>query len=118
PEVVTPHIDRIAAAGVRFTNCYCNSPICVPARTSFMTATLPETNGVYGNEGSWASFPWDRDLVTLPEVFAAAGYRTVNFGKTPLPVALRAWETDVHDGADLGNFYAGTDPALRTDEIY
>ncbi len=118
PEVVTPHIDRIAAAGVRFTDCYCNAPICVPARTSFMTATLPETNGVYGNEGSWASFPWDRDLVTLPEVFAAAGYRTVNFGKTHLPVALHAWETDDHDGADLGNFYAGTDPALRDDEIY
>lgn len=118
PGVVTPNIDRIAAAGVRFAECYCNSPICVPARTSFMTATLPETNGVYGNEGSWASFPWDRDLVTLPEVFAAAGYRTVNFGKTHLPVALRAWETDVHDGADLGNFYDGTDPALRGDEIY
>jgi choline-sulfatase len=118
PEVVTPHMDRIAAAGVRFANCYCNSPICVPARTSFMTATLPETNGVYGNEGSWASFPWDRDLVTLPEVFTAAGYRTINFGKTHLPQALHAWETDEHDGADLGNFYAGTDPSLRDDEIY
>jgi choline-sulfatase len=118
PEVVTPHMDRIAAAGVRFANCYCNSPICVPARTSFMTATLPETNGVYGNEGSWVSFPWDRDLVTLPEVFAAAGYRTLNFGKTHLPVALDPWQIDEHDGADLGNFYAGTDPDLRGDEIY
>lgn len=118
PEVVTPNIDRIAAAGVRFANCFCNSPICVPARTSFMTATLPETNGVYGNEGAWASFRWDRDLVTLPEVFAGAGYRTVNFGKTHLPAALRAWQVDEHDGADLGNFYDGTDPALHADAIY
>lgn len=118
PEVTTPHIDRVAAAGVRFTECWCNSPLCVPARTSFMTGTPPETTGVYGNEGAWRSFPWDRDLATIPQVFARAGWRTVNFGKTHLPAALPAWEEDDHDGADLGRFYDGTDPALRHDEIY
>ena len=118
PEIVTPHIDRIAAAGVRFTGCYCNSPICVPSRTSLMTATPPETNGVYGNEGSWASFPYDRDLVTLPEHLAAHGYRTLNFGKTHLPVALDPWQHDDHDGADLKTFYAGTEGHPFEDEVY
>ena len=37
PLVQTPHLDRLAASGVRFTNAYCNSPICVPSRASFAT---------------------------------------------------------------------------------
>lgn len=118
PEVVTPNIDRIAEMGVRFTNCFCNSPICVPSRTSEMTATPPETTGVYGNEASWLSFPYDRDLITFPEHFARNGYRTRNFGKTHLPVALKPWQVDDHTGADLKTFYDGTDPQLRGDEVY
>lgn len=118
PEIVTPNIDRIAQAGVRFDNCFCNSPICVPSRTSEMTATLPETNTVYGNEGSWRSFPYDRDLVTFPEHLAKAGYRTVNFGKTHLPVAMRPWQEDNHDGADLKRFYDGAPATEAWEEVY
>ncbi|MGH6620217.1 MAG: sulfatase-like hydrolase/transferase, partial [Alphaproteobacteria bacterium] len=31
----TPHLDGLAARGVRFTSAYCNSPICIPARATF-----------------------------------------------------------------------------------
>lgn len=37
PWVKTPNIDRLARKGVRFTNAYCNSPICIPSRASFAT---------------------------------------------------------------------------------
>ena len=37
PMIRTPHLDRLAARGVRFTDAYCNSPICVPSRASFQT---------------------------------------------------------------------------------
>jgi len=107
PAIATPHIDRIASAGVRFDSCFCNSPICVPSRTSEMTASPPEVTGVYGNEGSWANYPYDRDLITFPEHFARNGYRTLNFGKTHLPVALRPWQRDDHVGADLNGFFDG-----------
>lgn len=109
PAIATPHIDRIASAGVRFDNCFCNSPICVPSRTSEMTANPPEVTGVYGNEGSWTSYPYERDLITFPEHFARNGYRTLNFGKTHLPVALRPWQSDDHVGADLGGFFDGVE---------
>ena len=37
PMIRTPNLDRLAASGVRFTDAYCNSPICVPSRASFQT---------------------------------------------------------------------------------
>ena len=37
PMIRTPNLDRLAAGGVRFTDAYCNSPICVPSRASFQT---------------------------------------------------------------------------------
>jgi choline-sulfatase len=118
PAVATPSIDRIAAAGVRFANCFCNSPICVPSRTSEMTANPPEVTGVYGNEGSWTSYVYDRALISFPEHFAANGYRTINFGKTHLPVALRPWQDDIHEGADLKTFFDGTEePGPQSDQV-
>jgi choline-sulfatase len=113
PSIRTPNIDRIARQGVTFTNCFCNSPICVPSRTSEMTANPPEVTGVYGNEGSWASYRYERELLSFPQHFAAHGYRTINFGKTHLPVALRPWQEDDHVGADLAGFFDGVDPAGR-----
>ena len=37
PVVQTPNLDRLAAEGVLFENAYCNNPICVPSRMSFLT---------------------------------------------------------------------------------
>ena len=37
-EIKTPNIDTIAEQGVRFDNCFCNSPVCVASRTSILTA--------------------------------------------------------------------------------
>lgn len=38
----TPAIDSIAENGLLFENCFCNSPLCVPSRTSLMTGLYPE----------------------------------------------------------------------------
>jgi choline-sulfatase len=105
--VRTPNIDRIAERGARFANLFTTSPICVPARTSLMTAAYAERTGVYGNEGGWNSYPYDRALPTFPELFAASGYETVNFGKTHLPPSIRPWQVDDHTGAEGGRFFEG-----------
>ena len=47
PEVKTPHLDRLAARGVRFDNCFCASPVCSPARASIMTGKNPSQHGVH-----------------------------------------------------------------------
>ena len=41
PVVRTPHLDALAARGVRFTNAYTPYPVCVPARLSLLTGQYP-----------------------------------------------------------------------------
>ncbi len=45
PDVRTPAIDRLAAEGVRFTNCYANGPECTPTRTAFLTGRYQQRVG-------------------------------------------------------------------------
>lgn len=76
PAAITPNLDRLAGAGVSFDNAYCNSPICVPARASFMTGDLPRHTGVFDN-GS--ELPATKP--TLAHHLARAGYNTILAGK-------------------------------------
>jgi choline-sulfatase len=84
----TPNIDRITEMGVRFENCFCNSPVCIPSRVSNLTGLYPEDTGVYHNEAAQSSFHLDRKYDTVPEVLARNGYKTANFGKVHLPQEL------------------------------
>ena len=84
----TPNIDAIARRGYLFENCFCNSPVCVPSRTSLMTGLYPEDTGVYNNEAAVSTFTLPAPVITFPEVLRKAGYHTANFGKTHLPPGL------------------------------
>ena len=47
--VKTPHIDSLAGRGVRFTNVFTVSPLCIPSRAAWHTSTYPHTNGVFNH---------------------------------------------------------------------
>jgi arylsulfatase A-like enzyme len=47
PELDTPTLDRLAAEGMRFDHCFCASPVCSPARASFLTGRVPSSHGVH-----------------------------------------------------------------------
>ena len=49
PLIETPNLTRLAEAGVLFENAYTNSPLCVPARASFMTGRLSSRVRVWDN---------------------------------------------------------------------
>ena len=79
----TPNLDRFGKEGVIFTDAYCPSPHCCPARATFMTGTYPSTHGVWNNirnphrlsAGVRPEVPmWSTDL-------RAAGYDLVYGGK-------------------------------------
>jgi arylsulfatase A-like enzyme len=75
-EVRTPHIDRLAAEGMRFERAYANVPVCCPARAILLTGTYPHVNGMVAND-----LRLREEQVTLAEILAEAGYRTGFVGK-------------------------------------
>ena len=79
----TPHLDRMAAEGLRFTQFYAGSTVCAPSRSVLMTGQHVGHTRVRGNAGSknpGAQMLRDAD-VTVAEVLHAAGYRTALIGK-------------------------------------
>ena len=76
--IQTPNIDRLAAEGMRFTNCYSGDTVCASARSTLMTGTHKGHTPVRGNSGGIPLVPED---VTVAEVLKKAGYVTGGFGK-------------------------------------
>jgi choline-sulfatase len=74
--VPTPSIDRIARDGLRFTDAYCASPICVASRMSMLTGLDARTTGVMGNTDRL-----DWRCRTIAHHFAEHGYLTALIGK-------------------------------------
>ena len=45
PAAITPNLDSLAQEGVSFENAYCQNPVCVPSRNSFLTGLYPHVSG-------------------------------------------------------------------------
>lgn len=76
--IPTPHLDRFAASGVRFTNAHCASPACSPSRACAMSGLYAHTSGAIGL--SHMGWPLDLRLRTSVDDFNAAGYETILSG--------------------------------------
>ena len=77
PAIQTPTLDTLARSGVRFSNAYSESPVCIPARRSLMTGTSPRAHGdrVFKETLPMPAFP------TLAQTFRHAGYQAYAVGK-------------------------------------
>jgi len=85
PSIRTPHLDRIAREGQRWTDFYTVAPVCSPSRGALMTGKLPVNSGLYGR-GQAVFFPGDQGGIpehelTIAEALKAVGYDTAIFGK-------------------------------------
>jgi len=120
PVVQTPHIDRLAASGIRFDHAYCNFSVCNPSRSSLLTGMTPATTTIQDNVVPLQSVIGD--WVTLPALFKQNGYYTMSLGKVfhgnrPEHNDLQAWDEIMGFGAtELGNEGEGrnlTDGVLK-----
>ncbi len=76
PMIRTPNMDRLAASGVRFTDAYCNSPICVPSRASFATGQYVNRIRFWDN-----AIPYDGTVPSWGHRLQEAGSEAVSIGK-------------------------------------
>lgn len=75
----TPHIDKLATNGMRFTHFY-SMAVCHPTRVCLMTGKYPSTLG----DPRWGSFPKSEDAASIGSRMKRAGYRTAVAGKWQL----------------------------------
>ena len=79
PIVQTPNMDLLAQQGITFESAYCNAPLCVPSRASFMTSQYGHRLGIYDN-----NCPLSVDVMTWPYWLRSQGYDVVLSGKMHL----------------------------------
>jgi iduronate 2-sulfatase len=77
--VQTPHLDRLAARGVRFDRAYCNQAVCAPSRHALMLGLRPQTLGIYDLATRFR--PVAPDAVSWSQHFMANGYHAESMGK-------------------------------------
>ena len=77
PHLQTPNLDWLASQGVRFSNCYVQSPICGASRMSFYTGRYVSSHGA-----AWNGFPLKVGEMTLGDHLRAAGADAYLIGKT------------------------------------
>jgi choline-sulfatase len=76
PMIRTPNLDRLAAKGVRYSNSYCNSPICVPSRASLATGRYVHRIRFWDN-----AIPYDGSVPSWHHRLREAGHEVTSIGK-------------------------------------
>jgi uncharacterized sulfatase len=112
----TPHVDRLAAEGLRFSQFYVNSPICSPSRCALTTGQYPQRwritsflNNRADNARRGVANWLDPQAPTLPRLLHDHGYATGHFGKWHL-----GGQRDVDDAPPISTY--GFDQSLTNFE--
>ena len=112
----TPHIDKLAATGMRFTDGYAANPVCSPTRYSLMTVKYPTrvqaTNYFSGKRsGKFNPAPlhnkMDLDEITLAEILKKQGYQTFFAGKWHLGPSKEWWPKAQGFDINMGGWTKG-----------
>ncbi len=107
PRAKTPHIDRLAARGVRFDRAYCAFPLCGPSRNSLLTGLYPNSTGILANQQIFRqTIPSQH---SMPQAFRLAGYFAARIGKLYHYNVPKSIGTNGHD--DSGSWELELNPA-------
>jgi len=107
PLARTPHLDRLAARGVRFDRAYCAFPLCGPSRNSILTGLYPNSTGILANSQIFRqTIPSQQ---SMPQAFRLAGYFAARIGKLYHYGVPKSIGTNGHD--DPGSWELELNPA-------
>lgn len=81
PNIRTPHLDRMANEGVRFTSGYAAASVCTPSRVGLLTGRYAKRAGLPNNLGPDSTGGLPLSEITLAQHLKGAGYRTMAIGK-------------------------------------
>lgn len=84
PHIQTPHIDRLAAQGMRFDNAFLTTSSCSPSRTSIITGMYP-----HNTDAEQLHWPLPADRITFVEHLKKSGYWTAQAGKWHMGEAIK-----------------------------
>jgi arylsulfatase A len=105
----TPHIDRMAEMGMKFTDFYVTAPLCTPTRASIMTGSYPSRVGLGAPLHVRAETGLHPEEITLPELLKSQGYATALIGKWHLGHHPKFYPTrhgfDFYYGTPLGHCF-------------
>lgn len=79
--VKTPHLDRFAREGMRFTDCYAAHPNCSPSRTGLMTGRTPTRVGISNWIPMLSPMHVPQSEITIATILRKGGYDTAHTGK-------------------------------------
>lgn len=107
PLARTPHLDQLAARGVRFERAYCQFPLCGPSRNSLLTGLHPNSSGILRNAEIFRqTIP---SHISLPQAFRRQGYFAARIGKLYHYNVPKSIGTNGHD--DPGSWELELNPA-------
>ena len=110
-KVQTPHIDKLAAEGKRFTDAHSASAVCTPSRYALLTGEYPHRKGLSSPVFLKTGLVIDLQQQTVASLMKAAGYDTACIGKWHLGFGARApdWNGELKPGPlELGfDYYFG-----------
>jgi arylsulfatase len=101
PHVRTARLDQLVADGTAFTHAYCQSPICTPSRSSFMTGLYPSR--VHNTRNGNGTFPVEAPPL-ISKILADSGYVCGNIGKFHLTSSAKRSEPRLDDGYSYWKF--------------
>lgn len=114
PDIRTPHIDKLAAEGIRFTRALSSNPVCSPTRATFLTGLIPSQHGVHSFlDPKFMMGPQAyntlAEFTSLGEVLRDAGYTCGLSGK---------WHLGANLTPNEGFSFWVTKPDGHTTEFY
>jgi arylsulfatase A-like enzyme len=127
----TPTLDKMAAAGIRFTNNYSSSPVCSPTRGSFMTGKNPARTGITdwitGRQDGGKAKPWEKfiapptafqlapDQTSIAQYARSQGYSTFFAGKWHLGEDPQYWPEKLGFEINKGGWSKGSPSPKQND---